>query len=190
MATIDQIVEAALAEFSEAGVRKTGVDDVARRLGLARSTIYRQVGAKDRLLQLVIEAEMRRAIDELDRVLSTHDGPAEAIGAGFAFLIRHVRGHPLFDRLLRRDADLLLPAMTINGGPVLAAYRSLIADRLTRWRDDGAIDPVDLDRAAEAIARLAMSLVLTPDGVVDTGDPDAVAAFAREILVPMLHIRA
>jgi AcrR family transcriptional regulator len=187
MSLIDDILVAALDEFSDVGIRRTSIDDVARRAGLARATVYRHVGPKDQLLQLVIEAETRRGIAELDQALDGHDDAAAAIEAGFAFLVRFVRGHPLFDRVLHREPELLLPALTIDAGPVLATYRSLIAERLKDWRDRGRIDPVNLEHAAEAIARLALSLLLTPHGVADADDPQAVAVFAREILTPMLR---
>jgi AcrR family transcriptional regulator len=188
MTAIDDILEAALKEFSEVGIRRTSIDDVARRVGLARATVYRHVGTKNHLIELVIEAETRRAIAELDHTLSRQDDAAQAIEAGFVFLVRYVRGHPLFDRVLHREPEILLPALTINAGPVLATYRSLIAERLKDWQDRGGIDPVDLDRAAEAIARFAVSLLLTPHGVADADDPEGVAAFAREILSPMLRL--
>jgi AcrR family transcriptional regulator len=187
MTLIDDILEAALEEFSDVGIRRTSIDDVARRVGLARATVYRHVGAKDHLIQLVIEAETRRGIAELDRTLSGHDDASQAIEAGFVFLVRFVRGHPLFDRVLHREPELLLPVLTIDAGPVLATYRSLIAERLKDWQDRGRINPVNVDRAAEAIARFAVSLVLTPHGVVDAEDPKAVAVFARETLLPMLR---
>lgn len=187
MALIDDIVEAALQEFSDVGIRRTSIDDVARRVGLARATVYRHVGAKDQLIRLVIEAETRRAIAELDVTLGEHDDASQALEAGFVFLVGFVRGHPLFDRMLHREPELLLPALTIDGAPALALYRSLLAERLKDWQDRGHIDPVDLERAAEAIARFAVSLVLTPHGAVDAEDPGAVAAFARETLLPMLR---
>jgi AcrR family transcriptional regulator len=187
VAVVDDIVHAALAEFSDVGIRRTSIDDVARRVGLARATVYRHVGAKDRLLQLVIQAETRRGIAELDCALTSYADPSDAVGAGFGFLVRYVRAHPLFDRLLHREPEVLLPALTINAGPSLATYRALIADRLRQWQERGAIDPVSVDRAAEAIARMALSLLLTPDGVVETDDPEAVASFACETLVPMLR---
>jgi AcrR family transcriptional regulator len=149
--------------------------------------VYRHVGAKDKLLEIVIQEETRRAIAELDKTLAGHRDPADAIGAGFAFLISHVRGHPLFDRLLHREPEMLLPALTINAGPALATYRALIATRLRQWEQRGAIDPPDCDRAAEVIARVAVSLLLTPSDVADPTDAEAVAVFARETLTPMLR---
>jgi AcrR family transcriptional regulator len=187
MTLIEDILEAALKEFSEVGIRRTSIDDVARRVGLGRATVYRHVGTKNHLIELVIEAETRRAVAELDDVLSRQDDATQAIEAGFVFLVRYVRGHPLFDRVLHREPEILLPALTINAGHVLAVYRSLIAERLKDWQDRGRIDPVNLDRAAEAIARFAVSLLLTPYGVADADDPRDIAVFAREILSPMLR---
>lgn len=188
MTLVDDILDAALQEFSEVGIRRTSIDDIARRAGLARATVYRHVGAKDQLIQLVIEAETRRAIAELDHALDGHDDATQAIEAGFDFLVRFVRGHPLFDRMLHREPQILLPALTIDAAPVLAAYRSLIAVRLKDWQDRGGIDPVNLDHVAEAIARFGLSLVLTPYALADADDPRAVAVFARETLTPMLRL--
>jgi AcrR family transcriptional regulator len=187
MTAIEDILEAALKEFSEIGIRRTSIDDVARRVGLARATVYRHVGTKNRLVELVIEAETRRAVAELDDVLNRYDDAAQAVEAGFVFFIGYVRGHPLFDKVLHREPEILLPALTIDAGPVLATYRSLIAERLEDWRNRRRIDPVDVDRAAEAMVRFAVSLLLTPHGVADADHPETVAAFARETLLPMLR---
>jgi TetR/AcrR family transcriptional repressor of uid operon len=187
MTAIEDILEAALKEFSEIGIRRTSIDDVARRVGLARATVYRHVGTKNHLVELVIEAETRRAVTELDNVLDRQDDAAQAIEAGFVFLVEYVRGHPLFDKVLHREPEILLPALTIDAGPVLGMYRSLIAERLKDWQDRGRIDPVNVERAAEAIVRFAVSLLLTPHGVADADDPGTVAQFARETLLPMLR---
>jgi TetR/AcrR family transcriptional repressor of uid operon len=187
MTVMEDILEAALKEFSEIGIRRTSIDDVARRVGLARATVYRHVGTKNRLVELVIEAETRRAVAELDDVLTREDDAARAVEAGFVFFVRYVRGHPLFDKVLHREPEILLPALTIDAAPVLAMYRSLIAERLDDWRDRGRIDPVNVERAAEAIVRFAVSLLLTPHGVADADDPETVAEFAREVLLPMLR---
>ncbi len=183
----EQIAQAALEQFSEVGIRRSTVEDVARRAGISRVTVYRRVGGKDDLVRLVIEREASRAMDELDGALAGEQDPGIALELGFAFLVRFVREHPLFGRLLRTEPEFLLPLLTVDGGPFLAFYRSLIVERLAAMLDRGTIEPVDVDRAAEAVTRLAISLVLTPSKLIDADDPDAVAAFAREILLPMLH---
>ena len=102
----------------------------------------------------------------------------------------YVRGHPLFDRLLHSEPELLLPLVTIDGGrPALGLYRSLIADRLRAEVRAGHVAPADVERAAEVIARLAISLLLTREGTINLDDHDTVAAFVRLALLPMLRPR-
>ncbi len=183
----EQIAQGALEQFSEVGIRRSSVEDVARRAGIARVTVYRRVGGKEDLVRLVIEREASRAMDELDGALAGEQDPGVALELGFAFLVRFAREHPLFGRLLRTEPEFLLPLLTVGGSPFLVFYRSLIVERWATMLDHGTIKPADVDRAAEAVARLAISLVLTPSELIDAEDPDAVAAFAREVLLPMLH---
>ena len=183
----DRIARAALEQFTETGIRRTSIEDVARRAGLSRVTIYRHVGGKDRLLELVIANETRRAMDELDEVLEDHPEAGAALEQGFATLVRLVREHPLFNRLLHTEPELVLPALTIDGGPILSLYRSLIAERFEKMKQRGEIAPPDVDWAAETFARLGLSLVLTPEGVIGADDPEAIAAFARQTLLPILR---
>ncbi len=187
--TSDRIAAAALEQFADFGIRRTSVEDIARRAGLSRATVYRNVGSKDDVIRLVMAREAERAMTGIDRALAGESDPGHSIEIGFAFLVRFVRDHPLFDRLLRTEPETLLPVLTVEGGPFLSFYSSLIEQRWGEMQAAGLIDPIDLQRAADATARLAVSLVLTPSTVVDADDPDAVARFAREVLLPMLRPR-
>ncbi len=190
MTLVDRIERAALEQFTETGIRRTSVEDVARRAGVARVTVYRHVGGKDALVTLVLSGETRRAMTELDTAVAGAGSPAEVLERSFAFLVSFVREHPLFDTLLRREPETLLPQLTIDGRAFLDLYRSLAGERLAEMQRKGEIDPPNLEWAAEAIARMAMSLVLTPSTLIDADDPQAVAAFARETLLPMLRPQA
>lgn len=106
---------------------------------------------------------------------------------GFSFAMRFTRGHPLFGRLLHSEPEVVLPLLTVDGGPALALYRSLIAQRLDAEVRAGRAGTGDVDSAAEVIARLAMSLLLTPVGVINLDDQDSVRAFVRLALLPMLR---
>jgi hypothetical protein len=61
--------------------------------------------------------------------------------------------------------------LTVDGGPVLALYTSLIADLLRSEIQAGHATTGDPYRVAEVIARLAISLVLTRDGAICLDDP-------------------
>jgi hypothetical protein len=127
---------------------------------------------------------------ELDAAVAGAHSPAEVLERSFSFLVRFVREHPLFDTLLRREPEILLPPLTIDGQAFLDLYRSLAGERLAEMQRNGEIDPPNLEWAAEAMARMAMSLVLTPSVLVDADDHHVVAAFARETLLPMLRPQA
>ena len=88
--------------------------------------------------------------------------------------------HPLPEHLLARPIPGL-PDVEDLRGPLYAVIASLAL---------GGAERIVLEWAAEAIARMAMSLVLTPSALLDADDPQAVAAFARETLLPMLRPRA
>ena len=88
----------------------------------------------------------------------------------------------MFDRLLRSEPEVLLPLLTVDGGPALELYRSLIAELLRAEIQAGRAATADPDRVAEVIARLAISLVLTRDGTVSLDDPESMAALVKHVL--------
>ncbi|MBI1365781.1 MAG: TetR family transcriptional regulator [Alphaproteobacteria bacterium] len=54
----DEILGAALAEFTERGFEATRVEDVARRAGLSKAGVYLYFASKDDLLRALIEREV------------------------------------------------------------------------------------------------------------------------------------
>ncbi len=61
MSTTEVILDAALTEFERHGVRRVSLDDVGRRAGVSRTTIYRRFANRDDLMAAVIATgRMRR----------------------------------------------------------------------------------------------------------------------------------
>lgn len=185
---VDRIASAALDQFAEYGIRRSTIDDVAKRAGVSRVTVFRRFTSKERLVQFVIAREIRRGVNELDGAWEEGGGSLEdRLVHGFSFAMRFTRGHPLFGRLLRSEPDVVLPLVTVEGGPALAVYRTLIAQRLRAEVRAGRAASADIDSAAEVIARMAMSLLLTPEGVINLDDQESVRGFVRLALLPMLR---
>ena len=184
---LDRVTAAALDQFADFGIRRSTIDDVARRAGVSRVSVFRRVASKQGLVEIVIAREIRRGMSELDAAWDGGQSLEERLVRGFSFAVRYVSGHPLFDRLLRSEPELLLPLLTVDGGPVLALYRSLIADRLRVEIRAGRAATADVDVAAEVIARLALSLLLTRQGAITLDDNDSVLALVRLVLEPMLR---
>ena len=186
-ALADQISAAALDQFAEYGIRRSTIDDIARRAGVSKMTVFRRFHNKQGLIEAVIAREVGLGMAELDRAWRWQDTLEGALVQAFEFVAHFVRGHPLFDRLLRSEPEVLLPLMTVDGAPVLGLYRSLIAARLRAEVSAGRAASADIDRAAEVIARLAQSLLLTREGTITLDDHDSIVAFVRLALVPMLQ---
>jgi len=184
---LDRVTAAALDQFADFGIRRSTIDDVARRAGVSRVSVFRRVASKRGLVEIVIAREIRRGMTELDAAWERGQSLEERLVLGLSSAVRYVSGHPLFDRLLRSEPEFLLPLLTVDGGPVLALYRSLIADRLRVEIRAGRAATADVDVAAEVIARLALSLLLTRQGEITLDDNDSVLALVRLVLEPMLR---
>ena len=184
---LDRVTAAALDQFADFGIRRSTIDDVARRAGVSRVSVFRRVASKRGLVEIVIAREIRRGMTELDAAWERGQSLEERLVLGLSFAVRYVSGHPLFDRLLRSEPEFLVPLLTVDGGPGLALYRSLIADRLRVEIRAGRAATADVDVAAEVIARLALSLLLTRQGAITLDDNDSVLALVRLVLEPMLR---
>ena len=55
--TTEAILDAAVVGLERHGFRRVALDDVARRAGISRTTIYRRFSNKDELIGAVIERE-------------------------------------------------------------------------------------------------------------------------------------
>ena len=184
---LDRVAAAALAQFAEFGIRRSTIDDVARRAGASRVTVFRRFENKQRLVEVVVAREIRRAVAEFTRVWEGGESLEQRLLQGLSFSVHLVSGHPLFDRLLRSEPEVLLPLLTVDGGPVLELYRSLIAELIRAEIRAGRAATPDPDRVAEVIARLAMSLVLTRDGAVSLDQPQSMGALVNLVLLPILR---
>ena len=87
-------------------------------------TVFRRFANKERLVEIVIAREIRRGVMELDRAWDGGGSLEERLVHGFSFAMRFTGEHPLFGRLLRSEPEVVLPLVTVDGGPALALYRS------------------------------------------------------------------
>ncbi|WP_067491956.1 TetR/AcrR family transcriptional regulator [Actinomadura hibisca] len=179
-----RILDAALAEFETYGLRRVSVEDVAKRAGVARTTIYRRFTNKEQLLQAVILREVRGFLTAIADATADLPTPEDAIVEGFVAGLRQARTHPLMTRVLQSEPEAFLPQLTMNGGAVMVAARDIIAASLRRNRPEDAADAATV---AEVLLRVAVSLLLVPGAGLTLEGEDAMRAFARDYLTRMLQ---
>src|SRR5579875_2436347 len=96
----EQILDAALEQFQLAGIRRSSVEDVARRAGVSRITVYRRFPRKELLVAEVVRRETRRVVAAVDAETAAIPGFARRMAESFVVMLRVLREHPLIRRLL------------------------------------------------------------------------------------------
>jgi AcrR family transcriptional regulator len=194
VATDVAILEAALEQFALTGIRRTSADDVARRAGINRATLYRRFGSREQLLAAAYLHEAGRVLEELTaRVPDVPEDPdadfdpAENVVTMFTEAVALMRGHALVQRMLQVDHDQIARSMTTGATDVLGFAADTLAHRvreLHRWRGtEPPADPMDL---GHTVARLIHSLVLTPGGGPDLDSPADARRYAATVVVPLV----
>jgi AcrR family transcriptional regulator len=178
--TTERILAGALGQFEDFGIRRTTMEDVARRARVSRVTIYRRFPGKERLVEAVILGEAQRFFAELEQAVARLDSVEERIVEAFVHTLGAAREQRLLNRLLRTEPDTILPHLTIDGGPVLAAGTAFLARQM---RLAGSRVPRrEVEQAAEVVSRLVLSYLLTP--ALDT--PREARRFARRYIAPLM----
>src|SRR5919201_812188 len=83
-AVAERILDGALEQFQLVGLRRSTIDDVARRARVGRVTVYRRIGQKDELVEAVILRELRRLFAAVDAATATLATVEERTAEGFA----------------------------------------------------------------------------------------------------------
>jgi AcrR family transcriptional regulator len=125
----DAILEAALDEFSAKGFASARLDDVAKRAGIAKGTIYLYFTDKESLFQELIRAKMVPVVGSLELALATNMPLRAVVEQAIEIFVREVYG------TRRREVIRLL----ISEGPRFPAvaefyYREVLSRLLKALR--------------------------------------------------------
>lgn len=148
------VLDAALAEVLEHGVRRTSVSDIARRSGVSRQTIYRYWPDAQALFAALVTRELLATVppvadvDSLDELVALIAVTAEA-----------VRRLPIIDRLRNSDPELFSRYILERLG---TSQRAILADltvRLRAGQHTGFVRPADPARLAAMVLLIAQSAI-------------------------------
>src|SRR5262245_52396886 len=168
----DRLLAATYRCVERFGMGKTTIDDIVKESGVSRATIYRQFpGGRDELLLETVGWEIANYFNRLaDQV---RDAPTLAVllerGLGFAH--RSITEHAVLRKMMDTEPERLLPLLTTESAKSLPFIADFLHPYLQREADAGRLRPdVDVDRAAEYLARGILSLIGAP-GRWDLQDP-------------------
>lgn len=184
----DRVLAGAYECVARFGMAKTTVDDVAKTSGISRATIYRLFpGGRDQLLRETVGWEMNRFFARLADEVDGAPDFATLVEQAVTFAHRAVNEHEVLQKVLVTEPELLLPLMTIEQHRVLRYITAYLRPLLGVEAEAGRVRPgLDLDAAADYVARMALSIMASP-GSVDLTDPAQVRELVRgELLAGIL----
>jgi AcrR family transcriptional regulator len=184
-----RILDAAAVLYVERGRSETTLSAIAQRAGVSRPSVYKHLGDADGVAHALIDRELARFFEQVGAVLFAQPTLRDRLVEGLAFTVEYARGHVLLQRMLELEPDLVVTAFTLRGGDVLRRAVDLLAPELERAADDGEVVGIAPDVAAEWVARIAVSLVLTPSVTRDLEDPAELRRYLESLLVGGLVTR-
>jgi AcrR family transcriptional regulator len=183
--TTARILDAALVCWERFGVAKTTLDDVAREAGCSRATLYRYVASRTTLVTAVVDREVDRLTFE---VLAAGEAETELEPAVVAMMLaagNALEAHPVLRRALEFEPEVVLPALSFEGGDHLYAEAARrFAPAFARF-----VPPDRAPRAAEWCARVLLAYLHPDRDTAVMTDEDAVRALARRRVIPAIAPR-
>ena len=161
--TQQQILRAAMAEFSASGLGGARIDSIAERAGVNKRLIYYYFGGKDELFLAVLEqtyADIREAARELHLETAA---PVDALRRLVVFTWEHYLAHPEFLTLL--NSENLHRARHLQESKRIREMNSpliqTLGDVLERGRKEGlfrgGVDPLQLYVSIAGLAYFYLS---------------------------------
>lgn len=184
--TRTRILDAALEEAASVGVDRMTVEDVVRRSGLGRMTVYRRFSRRDDLVDALALRECQRFLATVAVGLDDGATPEEATAHAFVAAMSFVRTHPLLRRVAQADPGAVIAAAAARDRHVFRLGVEFIAARLQAARPEG--DARAILRTADLVARLFLTYVALPPDDPDPRDPAELHAYARDVLAPLIGL--
>ena len=181
---LDRVLDAVERCLSRFGLRRTTMSDIARELGVARTTLYRQVSSIEEATALVSSRRLHRFLDKLTDLGDRGLDP-EAFVQVIVRTLRMTLAEPVMQRLLRDEPEILGGYLTSGAVAALVAQISgLLTPVLRQAMGAGLIRASDPALASEWIVRIVLVLTAVP------APDDELEATVRFVLLPMLEPRS
>ncbi|MDQ0718531.1 AcrR family transcriptional regulator [Streptomyces luteogriseus] len=164
------------------GVRRTTMTDVARRAGLSRMTLYRRWPDVRSLVGDLMTREWiavaTGSMPESRPDLGTRPPLIDGLVAG----VKAFRAHPLFQKIVDVDPELLLPYVLDRRGASQEALLELLAGALREGHADGSVREAPAARQARTVLLILQSFALSLRTMTDEDDAElTTAAFLGEL---------
>jgi AcrR family transcriptional regulator len=153
----DQILEAANLCFTQLGIQRTSVQDVARMAGVSRGTVYRYFEDRTILIEAAIEYGAQKFYREVAAAMAKKSTLAEKVGAMAETHAKILLDHRTRNRLMADDAELMRH-MISDGDSAVRRTTEFLVPYVQEAQDRGEVGAnVEVTAASEWLARIIYS---------------------------------
>ena len=180
----EAILDAAVVEFERHGLRRVALEDVARRAGVSRTTIYRRFAGKDELIAAVVERENVSLFADIAAELKQAGPQTNYYVEAFTLSILRFRRHRVLNRMMTDEPALVLELAGRHYGAAI----DRMADALREIFPGGFAERIGepaVNELADTILRYAAMALLLP-GASPLHTADDIRAFATQHFLPSL----
>ncbi|AQA23050.1 bacterial regulatory, tetR family protein [Rhodococcus sp. MTM3W5.2] len=178
----EQILDAAKECVIELGYTSRLHAAIAQRAGLSRPTVYKYVGDQDAIFGALFQREITQFFVVLDPVLR---GQERDLRVGFVdaivFAVQYARAHPLLQKGLHDDPQVVLPWFTVQAKPFVELGADLLTPHFQRLFTPEQLAEVSPKAISEWAFRIIGSLIVT-EGIVDITQEQSLREFVSSLL--------
>ncbi|OCB53428.1 TetR family transcriptional regulator [Mycobacterium vulneris] len=182
--SVTGILDAALVEFERHGLRRVALDDVARRAGVSRTTIYRRFANRDELVAAVIERENVALFADIANELKSAGPQSNYYVEAFTLSILRFRRHHVLNQLIADEPALVMEMLHTHYGAAIermaAALKVIFPAGFAERIGEQSVNDL-----ADTILRYAGMVLLLPS-VEPLDTPEDLRAFATRHFLPSL----
>lgn len=187
-----RILSATLEQAELVGIRRTTMEDVARRSGVGRATLYRRFPTKDALIDALVLSEARRYLDGSAQARAHAESLEDRLVYGTVFTVTFLREHALLKKLLRTEPETILPSLTVDAGAIIDFATDYSAAQLRSDLYGTAKTTPAQERhirtVAELHTRLTLSFIVTPHTGIKLTTLEDTRDYVRTYLLPMVTV--
>ncbi|XVV00297.1 TetR family transcriptional regulator [Actinosynnema sp. CA-248983] len=178
-----RIIAAARTVTASSGWAAVRMGDLADMIGVSRQTVYKEIGSKPKLAEILVLSELERFLAVVERAFDRHpDDVVEAIRAACKDVLVHARGNPLLHAVVTAshgaDNDLL-PLLTTRSHALVTTAKEVVGDRLAGYAV--ALPEPELTATVDLVVRTILSHVMQPDARPQA-TADGIALVAARLL--------
>lgn len=182
----EAILDAALVEFERHGFRRVALDDVARRAGVSRTTIYRRFANRDELVGAVIERENVALFADIANELKAAGPQSNYYVEAFTLSILRFRRHRVLNQMIGDEPALVMELLHRHYGAAVERMAAALRVIFPAGFAD-KIGEQTVNDLADTILRYAAMVLLLPS-VQPLDSPDDIRAFATRHFLPSLPV--